>query len=118
MFRKIFLLLIFTVFITYAQAQENQKAYKFFEFEKISNVLLKEKFIDFMKVLEKDGASQGYIITYGLNKFVANREKQILKIDYRSAIDGPRLTFVNGKNSGKPRTIFFVVPAGAKTPVP
>jgi hypothetical protein len=118
MFRTIFLLLIFTVFNTYAEAQENQKAYKFFEFEKISNVLLKEKFINFMKVLEKDGASQGYIITYGTDKFVANREKQVLKIDYRSGVQSPRLTFVNGKNTGKPRTIFFVVPAGAETPVP
>ena len=118
MLKTLFLILFVLSSIAFAQTQENKEAYKFFEFEKISDSLLKEKFTEFFNEVKKDDVSQGYIINYGTAKEIAKRENKIRNlIDFRDG-DPPRLTFVQGGNSNKPKTIFWIVPESAEPPKP
>lgn len=102
--------------VLFTQAQDNKTAYKFFEFEKISRKLLKEKFEEFHKKLKEDSISQGYIITYGTTKEIAKREKQIRNLINFRDLDSSRFTFVQGGNNGKLKTVFWIVPNGAEPP--
>lgn len=118
MLKVLFLLLFVMNFAVLAQTQEKKEAYKFFEYEKISDVLLKEKFTEFYNELKKEDVSQGFIINYGTAKEVAKRENKIRNLINFRDDDMPRLTFVQGGNSNKPKTIFWIVPEGAEPPKP
>lgn len=118
MLQVLFLLLIVNSSVDFAQAQLKPNAYEFFECEKISNNLLKEKVKNFYTELKKDSDSQGYIINYGTDKEIAKREKQIKdSMNFRDD-DAPRITFVRGGNESKLKTVFWIVPAGAEPPTP
>lgn len=111
------LILVLMSSIAFAQTEKSQEASKFFEFEKISNSLLKGKFGEFYKKLKNDDTSQGYIINYGTNKEIAKRTAKIRNlINFRDS--QPRFTFVQGGTSSKLKTIFWIVPSGAMPPTP
>ena len=100
-------------------AGKTPEAYKFFEAGKIGNSLLKEKFQSFYAELKKNHAAIGYIINYGTDKEISRREKQIRSaINSREDYDAPRLILINGGNSDKPETVFWIVPPGAEPPTP
>lgn len=64
----IFSILIVFISLAIVRAQEKPKAFVFFECEKISSNLLKEKVDEFYKKLKNNKDSQGYIINYGTAK--------------------------------------------------
>ena len=117
MLRVLFLILCFFSVSAFAQTKEKPQAYKFFEYEKISDTVLTQKLEDYYKQLASSN-SQGYIINYGKDKDAEKREKQIRKSnDFRGA-DPPKITYVRGDNKSKPKTILWIVPAGALPPTP
>ncbi len=113
--RTTLLVFIFLSSIVYTQAQEMPKAYKFFEFEKISDRLLKEKNQAFCKEIVKINWV-GWIINYGKPKDARKRETQVresLDECYDQYHDQIRLNFVIIEDSrDNPKTAFWVVPPG------
>jgi hypothetical protein len=109
--------------VFYVQAQEKPKAYKFFEFGKISNRLLKEKFEAFsVEVGEsKSNKGKGYIIYYMKPRDAALFEARIIRLlPSNCGYDGEkcaRFRFVYRGNSKKGKTEFWVVPEGAEEPI-
>jgi hypothetical protein len=118
MMGRFLLILVLMSFVAFAQAQEKKEAYKFFEFEKISDSLLKEKIEQYCNQLSEEGLSQGYVINYGTSKEISKRERKIRNLIVFRNHDQSRLTFVQGGNSNKPKTIFWIVPEGAEPPKP
>ena len=120
MFRVLFLLLIVMSSVAFAQVQEKKEPIKFFEYEQISDKLLREKFIEYKKMFQPEPAAQGYIINYGTDKEIERREKQIVKqmSEVFRGYDPPRISFVRGGNSEKPKTVIWFVPPGAELPKP
>ncbi len=123
MFRVLLLILVVMSSVAFAQSENSSqqndvpKAYIFAELGKANNAEVKKKFDGFYKKI-KDSDSQGYIVNYGVAKEIANREKQLRNsINFRDD-DAPRLTFVRGGNIGRLKTVFWIVPPGAKPPTP
>lgn len=117
MLKVLFLILIVMSFAAFGQKQEKSEAYKFFESGRISNRLLKEKTEDFFQVIKKESGIQGLIVNYGSRKEIAKREKQIREsINFRDP-DVWRIAFFTGENRNPPKTVFWIVPAGAKFPI-
>ena len=83
MFRILFLILIVTGSIAFAQTEENiesretPKAVKVDEFEKATNGNVKMRMDVFYVELNNNPAAQGFIINYGNAKEIFKREKQI-----------------------------------------
>ena len=83
MFRSLFLILIVTVSVAFAQTEPNTEpqefpqAIKFDEFEKATNGNVKMRMDAFFVELNNNPSAQGYIINYGTAKEVAKREKQL-----------------------------------------
>ena len=121
MFRVLFLLLIVMSSVTFAQAQEKKEPVKFAEFGKAADSLVTTKLVAFDKELKKQQTSQGVIINYGTDKEIALREKQLQKaMSSQRMFHDVRVTFVRGGSSdtGKIKTILWVVPEGAEYPKP
>ena len=118
MFRFLFFIFVLTFSVSFAQAQEKKEPVKFFEFEKISDKLLKEKFIEYKNALKPN--AQGFIINYGTKKEILKREKQLQKqmAEVFRGYEPSRITFVRNENSGKTRTVLWIVPEGAEKPKP
>ena len=117
MFRTLFLMLFLFSVSVYAQAQAKPTAYKFFEYGKISDNLLKEKLADYYKEL-KQGNSQGYVIDYGSDKDVKKRQKQMKNSDAFRGADAPKIEYVRGLSKNEAKTILWIVPKGALPPTP
>lgn len=122
---RILLIIIATSLIVAAQEQEKPKAYKFFEFGKISDKLLKDKLEEFRKEIVEVIANEGIgiIINYGSSNEIEQRERKILDNSYKGncGYDGEicgRRTFVNGGFRKTPMTELWIVPAGAESPIP
>ena len=124
MIKIIFLSLLLFSSLVFAQAQEKPQAYKFFEYGKIGDEFLKEKYREFYREIKKDGdvkkddGSRGYIINYGTDKEIAKREKQIRDAIGFVCLDPSIMIFVRGKDENKPKTVFWVVPKDAEPPTP
>jgi hypothetical protein len=101
-------------FAAFAQNQEKQTAYKFFEFGKISGKLLNEKTTEFCDKLRNDPNLQGYIINYGTDKEIAKREKRFQE---RVTVPETRIIYARSRNQ-KQLSELWIVPAGAKMPTP
>lgn len=115
--RVLFLILAVIISVSFVQAQEKQDAYKFFEYEKISDKLLKEKLDSFCREIDKTGWV-GWIFNYGTQDEIKKREKQILKnYDCRQEFPDPRITFERKKVKDKSKTVFWIVPPGKEPPV-
>ncbi|MGI8467586.1 MAG: hypothetical protein ACR2N3_03960 [Pyrinomonadaceae bacterium] len=118
MFRVLLILILLSASV-FAQTQEKLKTYKFFEYEKISNNLLKEKLENFRLEVMKSKNSQGQIINYGKPSEVAKAEKQLKKNMFNCGYAGCYwLTFINGGVSKKGKTELWIVPEGAEPPMP
>ncbi len=104
--------------VAFAQTQEKQEAYKFFEFEKTNDSLLKEKFMELQGKLSEPPNAQGYIINYGTARQIAKREKRLINLTVFCKLDASRITFVRGGEKEKSKTEFWIVPAGAELPKP
>jgi hypothetical protein len=118
MFRFLFLILVVTFSVSFAPAQEKKEPVKFFEFERISDKLLKEKLVEYKDALKPYAHS--IIINYGTNKEILRREKQLQKqiaLVFRG-YDPPRMTFVRNIYTGKTRTVLWIVGEGAELPKP
>jgi hypothetical protein len=117
MFKILFLILIVMCSTAFAQIEEQPKANLFDEFEKATNGNVKMRMDSFFTELSNNPTSQGYIINFGTGREIAKREKQIRNaIDFRR-YDAARIVIVNGGFRGTVRTEFWIVPAGAETPV-
>jgi hypothetical protein len=71
----------------------------------------------YLEEFRKDPSAQGYIITYGSPKAIAARRKQISNSVTHMPED-LRVTFVDGGFEKTVRTVMWIVPAGAKPPIP
>jgi hypothetical protein len=100
-----------------AFAQAEPKAIKFAEFGPMSQAGVKKKVEAFQLELRKDLSAQGYLINYGTVKALTARQKQ-LSSALIAIHDLPRITFVNGPLEKKVRTVMWIVPPGAKPPIP
>ena len=115
MIRVLFLLLIGLNLVAFAQTQEKKEPVKFFEYGKISDKLLKEKLVEFGKKLEPN--SIGFIINYGTDKEIAQREQQIQRtLDSRCDFDCPRITIVSGGTCQTLKTEVWIVSPDAGNP--
>jgi hypothetical protein len=104
----------------YAQSDPPNKpmAYKFVEFGKISKGDLCEKLLSLYAALKKDRQLQGYVINYGTTAAVrARRQSWLQCIPFRGD-DPVRITYVDGPQEPKIRTVMWVVPPGAENPIP
>jgi hypothetical protein len=118
MLKVLFLILIAMSSVTFAQAQQTDKPYKFFEYEKISKGLLKEKIESLCIEIDKT-SWVGWIINYGTPKQLAGREKQIKETNLcRQEFPSPRIIFVRVEDENKSKTEFWLVPPGEKPPIP
>lgn len=120
------MLLIFAATSSFIVAQSEEKgetkeipeAYIFIELGNTSEDKFIEKFEAFRAELKKDH-SRGYIVNYGKPPEVSKREKQIIdNLNWRCDYDCPRLTLVNGGDTGELKTVFWIVPLGAEPPKP
>ncbi len=122
MFRALLLILVLFSSLAFSQKKQDLKAYKFFEFGKISNNLLKEKLENFRVEILKSSNAQGYIINYGKAAEIANLEKQIRRSSPRNCgYDGAycgRIVFLKSNITKKKNTQFWIVPEGAQPPTP
>ena len=124
MCRILFLILIVTSSVAFAQTEENTglretpKAIKFDEFEKATNGFVKWRMDAFFVELSNNPAAQGYIINYGTNKEVAKREKQVRNSIAFRRYHTLRITFVRGENQEVIKTELWLVPPGTEAPTP
>ena len=117
-FRVLFLILVVMSSAGFAQTQEKKDAHKFFEYEKISNRLLKEKIKSFCDEVDKTGWI-GWFINYGTPKEIESREKQILATRVcTQEFPSPRVTFLRIEDKNKAKTEFWLIPPGEKPPIP
>ena len=118
MFRVLFLVLICSV--TFLQAQKREEGYIFFEYDKISDQLLKEKSQSFCAEINKTGWV-GFFVIYGSSEETEKSERQIKKSmenrDCRKEYPEPRMVFVRGGKKDKPKTVFWLVPPGKQPPL-
>ncbi|MDQ6786182.1 MAG: hypothetical protein M3033_05115 [Acidobacteriota bacterium] len=128
MFRVLFLILFVMSSLAFAQTPENNQqekkahtfAYSYIvaEFGRATNTEVKEQFLEFDEILNKQFDSKGFIINYGTGKEMARREKQLRDSIRFRKYDASRITFVRGGNIAKLKSVFWVVPAGAFPPTP
>ncbi len=116
MLKTSFLILIVMSSVAFAQPQEKKEAYKFFEYEEISNELLKEKIQSFCDEVDKTSLI-GWIINYGTPKEIASREKQIQNTRIcTKEFPSPRIMFLRIEEKNKSKTEFWIVPPGEEPP--
>jgi len=116
MFRILFLIFVMLSTVALAQTPEKNEATKFFEYGKITDNVLKNKLDEFGAKLFSN--LQGYIVNYGTDREIAQREKQIQRNYFRCDLDCPKVTIIRGGNDGKPRTIIWLAPPGSDNFVP
>jgi len=117
-FRVLFLISVAMSAVGFAQTQEKKDAHKFFEYEKISNRLLKEKIKSFCDEVGKTDWI-GWFINYGTPKEIESREKQILATRVcTQEFPSPRVTFLRIEDKNKAKTEFWLIPPGEKPPIP
>lgn len=117
MFKVLFLILILLSSFAIAQTEEKPQANLFDEFEMATNGNVKMRMDLFYTELSNNPASQGYIVNFGIGREIARRERQIRNAIVFRKFDASRITIVNGGFRGVIKTEFWIVPAGAETPV-
>ena len=118
MWRILFLILALMCSTAFAQTSEKKDAYKFFEYENISNKLLEEKLQSLCQESDKTFWI-GWIINFGTDEEILNREKAIRKIyseTFRSACHDSRIMFLRIEDKDKSKTEFWIVPPGEEPP--
>jgi len=92
----------------------------FDEFGKLSTNEIKARIQNLYVELGNNPNSQGYIINYGTDEEMANREKQIQKAISFLKLDSNRVTVVKGgdNQNGEVWTKAWIVPPGAELPQP
>jgi len=120
MIRVLFLLLVVMSSVVFGQTEKKPESIKFAEFGTATNNFVKKKIEAFYVELANKPNSQGYIINYGTDKQIALREQQIRQSITFLKYDAPRVTIVRGgaSDTGKIKTVFWVVPEGAENPKP
>jgi len=124
MFRILFLILVFTSSVAFAQTEDKTppeprpEAVRLYEFGKATNGYVKKLFTDFSVKLNAEPEAQGYIINYGTDREIKIRERKIQKAISFLRIEAARITIVRGGNIGKQKTTVWIVPAGAEPPMP
>lgn len=117
MLRILFLILVAMCSIALAQTQEKKDSYKFFEYERISDNLLKEKIQFFCNEVDKT-SWVGWIINYGIPKEVSSREKQLRDTGMcTKEFPSPRVIFLRIEDKNKSKTEFWIVPPDKQPPV-
>lgn len=86
------------------------------EFGTVTNANLKGKIENFIGELIKNPSFEGYIINYGPAREVTRRER--LSRNFITTRSDVRIVFVNGGNTGKLKTVMWLVPEGAEPPKP
>lgn len=120
-FYGIFLILFMMCSTVFTQTEKSQEARKFFEYEKISSQLLKEKIISLCKESGKTSWI-GWIINYGTPKEVSDREKLVRKSFEETSRKTPchhdsRIMFLRVEDKDKSKTEFWIVPPGEEPPI-
>lgn len=121
MWRVLFLILIVSVSLVFAQEKqdadlsEKPKAELIEEFAAVPNGRVRLYLDIFFNTLQNNPSAEGYVLTYGARKDVGRREKLFRNhIAFRRA-DSSRLKFVRGKGV-EFKTQLWIVPAGAEPP--
>ncbi len=126
MWRALFLILVVMCSTFFAQTAEKPKAYLFDEFGKIDQVEIKARTENFRKKLEQSRSSRNfddaYLFFYYENekelKKTQNLIEDVLYRECRDCFDNVRITFLNAGKVKKPKTQFWLAPAGVKPPEP
>ena len=124
MWRVLFLILVVTSSVTFAQTEKKliqegeTKSFKFEQFGKVSVGRIKTYMEMFFKELKNNTTAQGYIINYGSDKGVMKREKILRNHIVFRRFDTPRITFVRGGEESIVITELWIVPEGAEPPTP
>ena len=100
---------------------EKPKARLIDEFGKLPDDEVKARIESLYRELANNPGSQGYIINYGTDREIANRERQIRKAIDFLRLDASRVTLVRGganPNGTGVWTKVWIVPPGADNPTP
>ncbi|HVE58085.1 MAG TPA: hypothetical protein VNB22_14735, partial [Pyrinomonadaceae bacterium] len=93
----------------------------FDQYGKLTTNEVKARIQNLYVELGNNPSSQGYIINYGTDEEMTNREKQIQKAINFLKFDANRVTIARGSaepNETGLRTIVWIVPPGAEFPKP
>lgn len=118
MFRILFLILLASVSIAFAQTEEKPKARLIDEFKQAPSGYVKMIMDTFYIELANDPSAQGYIINYGTDREVTVREGQIRNAIAFRKFDASRITMVRGGFFPTVKTELWIVPPGAESPLP
>lgn len=97
---------------------EEFKAEKFAEIGVVSDEELKLKMDEFENEQNKNTSDTGYIITYGIQKEISERERKMRDSLRLRRYDSSRIVLLSHNDGGNLRTVFWLVPYGAKLPTP
>ena len=89
------------------------------EFGRLSADEIRARLDEFFARIQANPNAQGYIINYGTDREITQRERLITSHITLRRFDPARITMVRGGNTGEgPRTRLFLVPQGAENPTP
>lgn len=94
---------------------------RFDEFGKLTNDDVKARIQNLYVEIGNNPNSQGYIITYGTDKEIAARERQIQEAIRFLKLDPNRVTMIRGGANAfgaGARSVVWIIPPGGEIPVP
>ena len=101
-----------------AMSENARLAIKLVELDRLDKATVDQKLIPIWKSVKCDDPSQLYVINYGPPPEVRRRRNLIVgSWGSKCDLSGFRITFVDGPG-GRPRTVVWQVPPGAKPPTP
>lgn len=121
MFRAFLLILVVTIAGSFdcVRAQtpnQTPQSNKFDEFGLITREDTQVRFEIFWSELKKDPTATGYVVNYGRTGEIARTEHMVKNFIRFLRLDPARFMVVRGGFLKKPKTEFWIVPAGAEAP--
>lgn len=119
---SLFLIVVLMSSAVFAQTEENSikgeapSAIKIEEFVNEPSGYVKMLTDNFLIKLQNEPTSQGYIISYGLNKLIIERERFLRNYILMRGFDSKRITFITGGFNKEIKTEIWIAPKGADPP--
>src|SRR5215213_3239270 len=122
MFRVLLLILVFLNTAALAQTDADfnpspPKPLKVGEFKVIRDDDFRWRIQIFTEELKKKPTEQGYVVNYGDDEEITDRENRIIGILSELLFDASRITMVRGSEAKEPKTEMWSVPPSADKPV-
>ncbi len=100
------------------ETPKKPEAYKFAEFGPTNVAKIAAKMKAFDDELNGNPTAQGYIINYGSATAIKTRRRLLTDGIFYRKYDTERMTWIDGPYEKRIRTVMWIVPEGAETPIP